>query len=47
MYDTNPVHYLRMVYKSIQWVEKDKMVYNIDTGKEEALKLLKLNQIDK
>ena len=47
VYDTNPVHYLIMVYESIHWVEKEKMVYNVDTDKIEALKLLRLNKIDK
>ena len=26
MYDIKPVHYLSMVYESIQWVDKDNMV---------------------
>ena len=47
MYDTKPVHYMSMVSESIQWVEKDKLVYNVDTGKVEALKFLRLNKIDK
>ena len=47
VYDTNTVHCLSMVSKSIQWVQKEKMVYNVDNGKVEALKFLKLNQIDK
>ena len=47
VYDTKPVHYLSMVSKSIQWVEKEKMVYNVDIGKVEDLKFLSLNQIDK
>ena len=47
MYDTKPVHYLSMVSKSIQWVEKEKMVYNVDIGKVEYLRFLSLNQIDK
>ena len=47
VYDTKPVHYLIMVYESIQWVEKKNMVYNIDTDKVQALKLLRLNQIGK
>ena len=46
MYDTKPVHYLSMVSGSIQWVEKEKMVYNVDIGKVEDLKFLSLNQID-
>ena len=32
VYDTNPVHYLSMVYELIQWVDKENMVYNVDTG---------------
>ena len=47
LYNMNPVHYLGMVSKSIQWVDKEKMVYNFDTGNVEALKLLRLNQIGK
>ena len=47
VYDMKPVHYLSMVSESIQWVEKEKMVYNVDIGKVEDLKLLRLNQIDK
>ena len=33
--------------KSIQWVDKEKMVYNVDTGKVEYLKFLRSNKIDK
>ena len=47
VYDTKPLNCLSMVSESIQWVEKEKMVYKVDTGKVEALKLLRLNQIDK
>ena len=36
-----------MVSKSIQWVDKETMVYNFDTGKVEAFKLFRLNQIDR
>ena len=46
VYGTNPVHYLSMVSKSTQWVEKANIVYNVDTGKVEALKFLILNQIN-
>ena len=47
MYDTKTVHYLSMVSESIQWVEKQKMVYNVETRKVENLKLSRLNKIDK
>ena len=38
VYGTKPVHYLSMVSESVQWLEKGKMMHNIDTGKVEALK---------
>ena len=47
LYDTKPVHCLSMLFESIQWVEKEKILYNVDTGKVEALKFLRFNQIDK
>ena len=47
VYNTKPVHYLIMVSESIQWLYKEKIVYNNETGKVEALKFLRLNQIDK
>ena len=47
VYDMKPVQYISMLSESIQWAEKEKTVYNVDTGKVEALKFLKLNQIDK
>ena len=47
MYAMKPLRYLKIVSKSIQWVEKEKMMYNVDTGKVEALKFLRLNQINK
>ena len=47
VYDTKPVHDLSMVFESIQGVEKEKMVYNVDTSKVEALNFLRLNEIDK
>ena len=47
VYDMKTVHYLIMVYESIQWVEKENMVYKVYTDKVEALKLLRLNQTGK
>ena len=37
VYDTKLVHYLSMVSESIQWAEKENMVYNVDTGKVKIL----------
>ena len=47
MYDTKLVHYLNMVAESIEWVEKEKKVYNVDSNDVESLKFLRLNQIEK
>ena len=33
VYETKPVHYLSMMSGSIELVEKENMVYNVDTGK--------------
>ena len=35
-----------MVSELIEWVEKEKKVYNIDSNEVESLKFLRLNQID-
>ena len=40
-------HFAIMVSESIQWAGKENMLYNVDTGKVEALKFLRLNKIDK
>ena len=47
VYDSKPVHYLSMVSDSIQWVIKEKKVFNVDTDEVEAMQFLRLNQIDK
>ena len=36
-----------MVSESIEWAEKEKKIYNVNTNEVESLKLLWLNQIDK
>ena len=46
IYDTKPVHYLSMVSDKIEWVVKEKPVYNVNTGRTEQLRFLRLNQID-
>ena len=47
VYDTKPVHYLSMVSQSIEWIVKEKSVFNVDTNEVETLKFLRLNQINK
>ena len=46
IYDTKPVHYLSMVYKSIKWKKLERKVYNVDTNRVEALIFFRLNRID-
>jgi len=46
VYDTRPVHYLSMVSDSIEWVPKERKVFNVDTNYVEKLVFLRLNQID-
>ena len=46
VYDTKPVHYLSMISKNIQWVEKATKVYNVDTNEVEELKFLRMGFID-
>ena len=46
VYDTKPVHYLSMVSPKVEWVVKEKMVYNVETHRKEPLRFLQLNQID-
>ena len=33
MYDTKPVHYIRMVSEELKWVVKEKRHFGVDTGK--------------
>ena len=46
VYDTKPVYYLSMVCEELKWLEVEKQVYNVDTGKMESLRFLRLNTID-
>ena len=46
VYDTKPVHYLSTASIEIKWFTKDKLVYNINTGKKKSLQFLRLNQIN-
>ena len=47
IYDTKPVHYLSsMVSEKLQWIVKEQSVYNVDTGKNEILRFLRMRNID-
>ena len=46
IYDTKPVHYLSMICKGLFWICISKAVFNVDTGRYEALRFLRLNQKD-
>jgi len=43
VYDTKPVHFLSMICESIQWISKERSVFNVDTFKCETLRFLRLN----
>jgi hypothetical protein len=46
VYDTKPVHYLSMVSMRLEWIVVEKEVYNVETGKKEVLRFLRLNFIN-
>ena len=46
IYDTKPVHFLSMVCTKINWLDKIRKVYNVDTGLIETMKFLRMNNID-
>jgi hypothetical protein len=46
VYDTKPVHFLSMICDSIKWIVKEKSVFNVETGKMETLRFLRLNYIN-
>ena len=46
VYDSKPVHFLSMMSKEIKWVEKERLTYNVDTGRNEIMKFLRLDHID-
>lgn len=43
VYDTKPVHFLSMMCESIEWVMKERLVYNVDSERMETLRFLRLN----
>ena len=47
VYDTKPVHCLSMVSNNIEWIVKEKPVFNVRTNKTEAMRFLQLNKINK
>jgi len=46
VYDTKPVHFLSMSAESIQWVENERHVYNVEKQQMEWIKFLRLNVND-
>jgi len=46
VYDTKLVHFLSMVCKALTWIVKDRKVYNVDKGRVESTRFLRMNTID-
>jgi hypothetical protein len=46
VYDTKPVHFLSTVCENIKWMVKERMVFNVETGKLETMRFLRLEQND-
>ena len=46
VYDTKPLHYLRMSSEELKWVVCEKDVYNVDTGAKEPLHFLQICYIN-
>ena len=43
MYDTMPVHCISMVSEEFKWVIKEKQCFNVEMGKVEKLRFLRMN----
>ena len=43
MHDTTPVHYISMISEELKWVVKEKECFNVETGKVNKLRLLRMN----
>jgi Transposase IS4/SAP domain len=43
VYDTKPVHFLSMSCNSINWITKERRVFNVDSGGVEGMRFLRLN----
>ena len=37
VYDTKPVHYLSMITEKVEWIKKEKDVYNVETQQTEKM----------
>jgi hypothetical protein len=46
IYDTKPVHILSTAAELVQWIVKEKQVWNEEVGKKQLMKFLQLNMID-
>ena len=46
VYDTKPVHFLSTVCENIKWIQKERLVFNAETGKTEMIKFLRLEMND-
>ena len=46
VYDTKPVYSLSIISKKVQWIVKERLVYNTQTKRKEIMRFLRLNQID-
>ena len=46
VYDTNPIHFLCMVCQQLKWIVKEKPVFNVDTGRVDSLRFLRMNTIN-
>jgi Transposase IS4 len=43
VYDTKPVHFITMIAEELKWVECERSIYCVETGKVEPMKFLRLN----
>ena len=46
VYDSKPVHYLSMISEEVKWIEKERVIYNIDMDEVEHIKFLRMGFID-
>jgi len=46
VYDTKPVHFLSMICQEINWIQKERSVFNVDTNRMESMTFLQLNVND-
>jgi hypothetical protein len=46
VYDSKPVHFLSMICQSIEWIIKERSVFNVDTGRVKYMQFLWLNHVN-